>query len=70
MVNLKKIKIRQKTKSNISELKQNKYIIIVSLALLSLLHGVDTHFRDTFFTSPIQPSTTSLWAQFHCGLNS
>ena len=25
---------------------------------------VDTHFRDTFFISPIQPSPTSLWAQF------
>ena len=23
-----------------------------------------THFRDTFSTSPIQPSPTSLWAQF------
>ena len=25
---------------------------------------VDTHFHDTFSTSPIQPSPTSLWAQF------
>ena len=25
---------------------------------------VDTHFRNTFSTSPIQPSPTSLWAQF------
>ena len=25
---------------------------------------VDTHFRDTFRTSPIQLSSTSLWAQF------
>ena len=25
---------------------------------------VDTHFCDTFSTSPIQPSPTSLWAQF------
>ena len=26
--------------------------------------GVDTHFRDTYFTSPIQLSLTSLWARF------
>ena len=26
--------------------------------------NVDTHFRDTFRTSPIQPSLTSLWPQF------
>ena len=26
--------------------------------------NVDTHFRDTFCMSPIQPSPTSLWAQF------
>ena len=26
--------------------------------------SVDTHFHDTFSTSPIQPSLTSLWAQF------
>ena len=26
--------------------------------------NVDTHFRDTFSTSPIQPNPTSLWAQF------
>ena len=25
---------------------------------------VDTHFRDTFCTNPIQPSSASLWAQF------
>ena len=25
---------------------------------------VDTHFRDTFRTSPIQPSLTSLWTRF------
>ena len=25
---------------------------------------IDTHFRDTFFTSSIQPSPTVLWAQF------
>ena len=25
---------------------------------------IDTHFRDTFSTSLIQPSSTSLWAQF------
>ena len=28
------------------------------------LKDVDTHFRDTFSTSPIQPSSTFLWAQF------
>ena len=26
--------------------------------------NVDTHFRDTFRTSLIQPSLTSLWTQF------
>ena len=26
--------------------------------------NVDTHFRDTFFTSPIWPSSNFLWAQF------
>ena len=26
--------------------------------------SVDTHFRDTFSTNPIQPTSTSLWAQF------
>ena len=26
--------------------------------------NVDTQFRDTFSTSPIQPSPTSLWIQF------
>ena len=30
----------------------------------AILYIVDTHFRDTFSTSPIQPSPTSLWAQF------
>ena len=28
------------------------------------MHIVDTHFRDTFRTSSIQLSPTSLWAQF------
>ena len=28
------------------------------------LKSVDTHFCDTFSMSPIQPSSTSLWAQF------
>ena len=28
------------------------------------LKDVDIHFRDTFSTSPIQPSSTFLWAQF------
>ena len=38
--------------------------------MVSLLYGrvwllsVDTHFRDIFSTSPIQPRPTSLWAQF------
>ena len=31
---------------------------------LWLLKIVDTHFRDTFSTSSIQPSLPSLWAQF------
>ena len=26
--------------------------------------SVDTHFRDTFSTSPIQPNSTSLWTRF------
>ena len=26
--------------------------------------NVDTHFRDTFSTRSIQPSLTTLWAQF------
>ena len=30
----------------------------------AILYIVDTHFRDTFSTSPIQPSPTSLWVKF------
>ena len=28
------------------------------------IHTFDTHFHDKFCTNPIQPSSTSLWAQF------
>ena len=36
---------------------------IKSIIILDL-NDVDTHFRDSFRTNPIQPSSTSSWAQF------
>ena len=36
----------------------------VEWGFLRAMMVVDTHFCDTFFTSPIRPSLTSLWSQF------
>ena len=51
IINQKKLKITL-GKNNFNKKK------ILSLAF------VDTHFRDTFHTSPIQPSSTFLWTRF------
>ena len=51
IINQKKLKITL-GKNNFNKKK------ILSLAF------VDTHFRDTFHTSPIQPSSTFLWTWF------
>ena len=37
------------------------------VALINMMSHItiaDTHFRDTFYTNPIQPSPTFLWTQF------
>lgn len=45
-------------------IKKVKLVRLGTMNQMCVVVSVDTHFCDTFRTSPIQPSSTSLWTRF------